>query len=137
MARHNRWDAGEDQCGFRYRISYPPDWLDRIRVTRRLPGGRQSTKTLFKNPSRAPGVEAGRRVRARIESPEQDLEIEVSLGPDRSHVGELSVEWRGPGAERVAFAFQAFRQGVDDARPSVAPPVRAAAPSAVVIVPDA
>lgn len=137
MARHNRWGAGEDQCGFRYRVSYPPDWLERIRVTRRLPGGRQSTKTLFKNPSRTPGVEAGRRVRARIESPEQGLEIEVSLGPDRGQVGELSVEWRGPGGARVAFAFRAFRQVVGDAHLSVAPPVRAVAPSAVVIVPNA
>ena len=94
MARHNRWGEGEDQCGFRYRISYPPDWLDRIRVTRRLPGGRQSTKTLFRNPSRVPGLEADRRVRARIESPEQGLEIEVSLRPARDGVGKLSVEWR-------------------------------------------
>lgn len=136
MARHNRRGQGEDQCGFRYRISYPPDWLDRIRITRRLPGGRQSTKTLFKNPSRAPGVEAGRRVRARIESPEQGLEIELSLGPARGHVGELSVEWRGPDADRVAFAFQPFRQTGDDARPSAVPSIPAG-PSAVVILPDA
>lgn len=135
MARHNRWGRGVDQCGFLYRISYPPDWLDRIRVTRRLPGGRQSTKTLFRNPSRAPGVAAGRRVRAKIESAEQNLEIEVSLGPARGRIGELSVEWGGPGPDAVTFAFRAFRQAGDGTR------VAAEAPTPsdpiVVIVPDA
>lgn len=136
MARHNRWGEGEDQCGFRYRISYPPDWLDRIRVTRRLPGGRQSTKTLFRNPSRVPGLEADRRVRARIESPEQGLEIEVSLRPARDGVGKLSVEWGGPGPDRVTFAFQAFRQVGAGPRLSAVPRIPPGA-SAVVIVSDA
>lgn len=136
MARHNRWGEGEDQCGFRYRISYPPDWLDRIRVTRRLPGGRQSTKTLFRNPSRVPGAEADRRVRARIESPEQGLEIELSLRSARGDVAQLSVEWGGPGPDRVTFAFQPFRQAGDGPRLHAVPAIPAGA-SAVVIVPDA
>ena len=39
IARHNREGVGEDQLGYRYRISYQPDWLRTIRVTCRLPSG--------------------------------------------------------------------------------------------------
>ena len=64
MSRHNRDGTGIDQRGYHYRISYPPDWLDRIRVTRRLASGRKSTRTLFRNPVRIPEVGAGGLQRA-------------------------------------------------------------------------
>ena len=54
MARHNRDGQGADQRGQEYEISYQPDWLRLVKVTRTLETGRQSTKTLFKNP-RGPG----------------------------------------------------------------------------------
>ncbi|MDX1645629.1 MAG: hypothetical protein R3304_00690, partial [Longimicrobiales bacterium] len=50
MARHNREGSGADQRGFEYDVSYQPDWLKLVKVTRQLESGRQSTKTLFKNP---------------------------------------------------------------------------------------
>jgi len=52
MARHNRDSRGTDQRGFDCDISYQPDWVRLIKVTRSLESGRQSTKTLFKNPAR-------------------------------------------------------------------------------------
>ena len=46
MGRHNREARGSDQRGFDYDISYQPDWLHQIKVTRTLENGRQSTKIL-------------------------------------------------------------------------------------------
>ena len=114
MSRHNRQGDGTDQRGHRYRISYQPDWLDRIRVTRRLPTGRQSTKTLFQNPLRRPQVPAGELVRTTIESPEQDLRVEVALRADPDRIDEVAVVWRAtggptPSMNRVGLTLQSFR----------------------------
>ena len=51
MARHNRDGYGADQRGYAYGVSYQPDWLRHVKVTRVLQTGRQSTKTLFRNPA--------------------------------------------------------------------------------------
>jgi len=114
MARHNRPGSGADQRGFAYEISYAPDWLDQIRITRRLPSGRQSTKTLFRNPSRRPQGEPGPIARTRIESPDQDLAVEVSVNT-KDGVRALGVDWRKQGSlqpalDRVAFTLQAFSE---------------------------
>ncbi len=84
-----------DQGGHRYRIRYHPDWLDRIRVTRRLASGRRSTMTLFRNPRRRPKVPVEGRVRARVESAAQGLDVEVSIGPEAARVDRVQVSWRG------------------------------------------
>lgn len=95
MARHNREGQGSDQRGFEYRISYQPDWLRQIKVTRLLPTGRQSTKTLF-TPTESPEREPGRQVRTEIRSGDQDLFFEVAItDPDRV-VKRVIVE-TGPG----------------------------------------
>ena len=116
MARHNRQGDGTDQRGHRYRISYQPDWLDRIRVTRRLSSGRQSTKTLFRNPLRHPQVPTGDLIRTTIESPEQGLHVEVALRADPDRVDEVAVVWRAtggptPSMNRVGLTLQSFRPG--------------------------
>ncbi len=113
MARHNRNGTGVDQLGFRYRISYPPDWLDRVRVTRRLPSGRQSTRTIFRNPSRNPAVDPGDLIRVRLESPEQDMVIETSVRTTPDRLEEIVLQWRDPRATdprmgRVTFALRGF-----------------------------
>lgn len=102
-----------DQYGFKYRISYPPDWLDRIRVTRRLPSGRQSTRTLFRNPARKPLGEVGGLMRTTITSEDQDLEVAVSFGTGSGRVNEIEVHWHnsaGPADEmdRVGFRLTGF-----------------------------
>ncbi len=113
MARHNRLGHGVDQFGFKYSISYPPDWLDRIRVTRRLPSGRQSTRTLFRNPARKPLGEIGGFTRTTITSGDQDLEVAVSFGTGRGRVNEIEVHWHSsadpPNAtDRVSFRLTGF-----------------------------
>lgn len=83
MARHNREGHGSDQHGFEYTVSYQPDWLKQVKVTRLLDSGRQSTKTLFTNPD-APERKPGRLVRTEIRCEEQGLHFEISLSdPDR------------------------------------------------------
>lgn len=83
MARHNREAQGSDQHGFDYTISYQPDWLRQVKVTRLLDNGRQSTRTLFANTDR-PERKPGRQVRTRIWSEDQGVAFEVALtDPDR------------------------------------------------------
>jgi len=79
VARHNREGTGSDQCGFRYRVSYQPDWLKRVRVTRQLESERQSTKTLLWNPVPDSEAEPGERVRTRVLSDDQSIEFAVAL----------------------------------------------------------
>jgi hypothetical protein len=78
MARHNRDARGTDQRGFDYDVSYQPDWVRLIKVTRSLESGRQSTKTLFKNPNHREQSPGG-RIRTRIACKEQGLEFEIEV----------------------------------------------------------
>lgn len=108
MARHNREGEGTDQRGYGYAIRYQPDWLRVVKVTRRLETGRQSTMTLFKNPG-VKEAEPGDRVRTRIRSEEQGLDVEVALtDPDRV-VRRVVVECVAPTPdgkeEAVAFTL--------------------------------
>ena len=96
MPRHNRDGRGRDQRGFRYRISYQPDWLRRIAVTRSLASGRQSTKTLFRNPASRREASPGKRVRTRISSPEQGIDFEVAVNGSGGAVARVQVACRVP-----------------------------------------
>lgn len=94
MARHNREGTGADQRGFEYTVGYQPDWLRLVKVTRMLETGRQSTKTLFRNPLRRREAEPGDRVRTSIESPDQGLHVEVAVYDPASKVTRLRVACR-------------------------------------------
>lgn len=92
MARHNRDGEGVDQRGHEYVVSYQPDWLRLVKVTRDLESGRQSTKTLFRNPTdRRGGPEPGDRVRTRIVSAEQGLDVELSVDDPDGRVCRIRV----------------------------------------------
>lgn len=91
MARHNRDGEGTDQCGHLYTISYQPDWLRQVKVTRALESGRQSTKTLFRNPADRRETDPGDRVRTRIVSKAQGLDVEVSIDDTASRVTRMRV----------------------------------------------
>lgn len=93
MARHNREGRGTDQRGYEYTISYQPDWLKLVKVTRNLKSGRQSTKTLFKNPLSRREAEPGHRVRTRITCPEQGMDFEVAVDDDGHGVREVRVAY--------------------------------------------
>ncbi len=109
MARHNREGSGADQRGFEYAVSYQPDWLKRVKVTRLLETGRQSTKTLFRNPTKRE-ASPGDRVRTRIVSPDQRVDFEVALSDPHVAVKRIRVAYELPGAngrtEEVEFTLE-------------------------------
>lgn len=111
MARHNRNARGEDQRGHEYVISYQPDWLHQIKITRDLPSGRQSTKTLFRNPD--PAVrEPGPTVRTEISAPDLGLDVHVAFDDPWGSVQQVTVEAVVPqGPERgQTVVFSLFRK---------------------------
>lgn len=107
MARHNREGRGEDQRGNRYVVGYQPDWFRLVKVTRELGSGRQSTKTLFRNPE-APAQDPGPCVRTRIASEELGIDIELSVRDPDQVVRRVTIETvarDGSGAgEQIVFS---------------------------------
>ncbi|MEX2583400.1 MAG: hypothetical protein WD766_09000 [Gemmatimonadota bacterium] len=95
MARHNREGTGEDQLGRTYVVSYQPDWFYQVKVTRDLESGRQSTKTLFRNPEPAQ-AEPGPRVRTKIDSEELGVSFEITIEDPRGIVKRITVETVAP-----------------------------------------
>ena len=91
MARHNRDGKGQDQLGRNYVVSYQPDWFYQVKVTRDLESGRQSTKTLFRNPE-PPQAEPGSKVRTRIESEELGVEFEITVEDPRGTIRRITIE---------------------------------------------
>ncbi|MFW6201144.1 MAG: hypothetical protein ACOC8B_01080 [Gemmatimonadota bacterium] len=109
MARHNREGRGSDQRGYEYAISYQPDWLRWVKVTRALESGRQSTKLLFRNPGE-PQQAPGHRVRTRITSAEQGLDFEITIDDPEQVVKRIVVETERPEAteeeDEVTFTIE-------------------------------
>jgi hypothetical protein len=99
MARHNREGRGADQLGRTYVVSYQPDWFYQVKVTRDLASGRQSTKTLFRNPE-APRADPGQRVRTRIDSQEVGVSFEIEIDDPRGIVKRVTVETVVPPGSR-------------------------------------
>ncbi len=99
MGRHNREGRGTDQQGFGYQINYQPNWLRLVKVTRTLDSGRQSTMTLFRNPVKQMKGAPGERVRTRIVSPGQGVDLEVSFSDRNHHVQRVQVTCRVPTAD--------------------------------------
>ena len=114
MARHNRDGSGADQRGFEYAVSYQPDWLRLVKVTRQLETGRQSTKTLFRNPD-LPEAKPGDRVRTRITSDDQALDVEVALSDPHAAVRRVRIAYEVPGTggrmEEVEFTMERIPEG--------------------------
>lgn len=112
MARHNREGMGEDQLGRTYVVSYQPDWFYQIKVTRDLDSGRQSTKTLCRNPEPSQ-AEPGAKVRTRIQSEELGLDFEVSLEDTQGVIRRITVETMVPEGpdkgEAVSFTISRRR----------------------------
>lgn len=100
MARHNRDGKGSDQRGFEYSISYQPDWLRLVKVTRDLESGRQSTKTLFRNPASRQEAPPGDRIRTRITSSDQGLDFEVWVTDSQEAVARVQVSCKVPSGRR-------------------------------------
>jgi len=109
MARHNRDGTGEDQLGRSYVVSYQPDWFHQIKVTRDLESGRQSTKTLFRNPE-PPQADPGSRVRTKVESEELGIVFEITVEDPFGIVRRVTVETVAPASgENVGFTVSRTR----------------------------
>lgn len=111
MARHNREGGGQDQKNERYRISYQPDWLRFVKVTRRLDSGRQSTMTLFRNPTARPEAPPGERVRTRVVCPGQDLDFSIAVSDPNHAIRRVRVSYvlpdeAGGRPEEVEFTLE-------------------------------
>ena len=91
MGRHNREGKGADQLGYKYQVNYQPDWLRLVKVTRTLDSGRQSTKTLFRNPTHHRREEPSEKVRTRIVSPGQGLDMEVVVSDPHGCIYRVQV----------------------------------------------
>lgn len=100
MARHNRDARGSDQRGFDYEISYQPDWLRLIKITRTLENGRQSTKNLFRSSGHRE-QSPGPRVRTRVACPEQGIDVEVDVNDPNSVVKRIILVTAPAGSESV------------------------------------
>jgi len=117
MARHNRDGRGEDQRGHEYRIGYQPDWFRQIKVTRDLETGRQSTKTLFRNPE-APLQDPGARVRTRVTAPDLGIDVEVAVHDARQVVRRITIETIVPeGPEQGETVVLSITRASGDAGP--------------------
>lgn len=95
MARHNKDARGTDQRGDEYDISYQPDWLRQIKVTRALESGRQSTKTLFRNTTRRER-KPGPRVRTRIRCRGESIDFEIGVDDPNGVVKRVVIETTMP-----------------------------------------
>jgi hypothetical protein len=91
MARHNREGRGEDQRGHPFVIGYQPDWFRQVKVTRDLESGRQSTKTLYRNPD-PPLQDPGERVRTHLVGEELGIDVEVAVQDPRGVVRRITIE---------------------------------------------
>ena len=91
MGRHNREGRGADQQGYEYQLNYQPDWLRSVKVTRTLDTGRQSTKTLFRNPTASRTESPSEKVRTRIVSPGQGLDMEIAVLDPNGYVHRVQV----------------------------------------------
>jgi hypothetical protein len=95
MGRHNREGEGTDQHGALYKVSYQPDWLRQVKISRTLSGSnRQSTKTLFRNPATCAERPPGDRIRTRITSKDAKVDVEVVVGDKAGQVEQVVVTSR-------------------------------------------
>ena len=105
MARHNREGEGTDQHGARYIVSYQPDWLRQVKISRTLSkSNRQSTKTLFRNPSTCAERSPGDRIRTRVTSKDAKVDFEVTVADNASQVDQVVVTTHAPdGKGEITF----------------------------------
>lgn len=101
MARHNREGKGLDQHGDLWIVSYQPDWLRWVKISRELPDGRRrSTLTLFRNPARRAKDRPGRVVRTQVRAADGSAAFQVSLEDREDLVQRIVVEIEKPRGKR-------------------------------------
>lgn len=119
MARHNREGHGTDQKGFEYEIGYQPDWLRVVKVTRGLESGRQSSKTLFRNPEARAKESCGNKVRTRIVSQKLGLDFEITVDDPQHVVTRVRVTCKLSGEDRKGEVRAKIRGQFVEGHPGV------------------
>ncbi len=116
MARHNRDGEGVDQQGVRYTVSYQPDWLRQIKISRSLKGSnRQSTKTLFRNPATFAERSPGDTIRTRVRANDGKLDFEVTVNDPQGRVEQIVVTSRASdGKGDITFTIDGSLPGRGD-----------------------
>lgn len=110
MARHNVEGRGLDQHGDLWIVSYQPDWLRWVKISRELPGDRRrSTLTLFRNPNRSARDRPGKVIRTRIVAADGSTGFQMSLDDRKCTVDRIVVEIarvRGKRTELIKFVLK-------------------------------
>lgn len=110
MARHNRDAKGVDQHGELWHVSYHPDWMRRVKISRQLPDrSRRSTVTLFKNGAERAQAEPAKVVRTRVRAADGSTDFEISLEDGAGTVESIVVvtrRRRGDAEERLEFVLE-------------------------------
>lgn len=106
MARHNREARGVDQRGELWIIGYQPDWLSRVKISRRLPRGRRRSRlTIFRNPARQADAKPGKVIRTRVSAADGSAEFTVSLEDRMGVVDSIIVVTRRGKRKREKIEF--------------------------------
>lgn len=107
MARHNREGRGVDQHGELWTVSYQPDWLRRVKISRELPDGRRrSSMTLVENPANSAEDEPGKVVRTRIAAADGSVDFQIALEDRDRAVDRIEVHLRKrPGRKAEVIRF--------------------------------
>lgn len=110
MARHNRDAKGVDQHGELWHLSYHPDWMRRVKISRKLPDrSRRSMVTLFKNDAERAQAEPAKVVRTRVRAADGSTNFEISLEDRAGTVESIVVvtrRRRGDREERLEFVLE-------------------------------
>lgn len=113
MARHNREGRGVDQHGDLWTVSYQPDWLRWVKVSRELPDGRRrSTMTLFRNPARRAEDRPGKVIRTRVAAADGSAEFLVALEDREGLVDQIVVHVRKPRGRRAELVKFVIKGGM-------------------------
>ena len=113
VPRHHREGQGLDQHGRSYPVAYQPDWLRQVKVTRELDNGRQSTRTLVRNPE-PPAAVPGARVRTQVTAAELGIDFELVLQDPRHVVRRIVVETVVPDGDERGETVSFVVSRVDD-----------------------
>ncbi|MEN8376032.1 MAG: hypothetical protein ABFS34_11340 [Gemmatimonadota bacterium] len=104
MPRRNKSGRGKDQKGVSYTVSYQPDWLKKIRVSRKAKKGKKAMYDMFINPER-PKEWPGRKVRTAVRSTNPHVDFEVAIDDPHGRIKRVKVDYEMPGGETVTYSI--------------------------------
>lgn len=111
MARHNQEARGVDQRGQMWKISFQPDWLSRLKISRKLGGERRrSSLTVFRNPARRAESKPGKIIKTGLRALDGSAEFRISVEDPMEMIESITVvakKKRGRRTEEIRFKLEA------------------------------